>query len=142
MTSEGSHATLITSPAWGSSTNSSVGRVTAIGQVVDRATYKPGWTLELRESFSFGSAQAPLVPETALTIRVQTVDSDDPERAFTVVHYFAGPPPGVAADEEASSAWLLGMIMMVERHEAREFFRVDGLRADPPGHGPGEDPYG
>lgn len=130
-------STFIPSNNWGTAGGA---RLTAIGRVVDAATYKPGWTFELRESTNFGPGRA--LVETALTIRFHTHDSNDPSHVIPFVHYFAGPPYEVAVDDVAAREWLLDVIMAVERHEAREFLRVNGERVDPPGHGPGEDPYG
>ncbi len=49
--------------------------------------------------------------------------------------------PPAAFDRRSWQRWLLDQILLIERHEACEFFRVDGDRAYAPHHGPGNDPY-
>jgi hypothetical protein len=44
-------------------------------------------------------------------------------------------------DERSWKRWLLDQIILVEQHEACEFFRVDSEVVFPPNHGPGRDSY-
>lgn len=74
-----------------------------------------------------------------LTITAIVPDSYDPESTIGVRHLFPVPPAGY--NEVNWRRWLFDQIMLVERHEAMEFFMVDGLRPFAPHHGPGEDPY-
>jgi hypothetical protein len=68
-------------------------------------------------------------------------DTYHPDRGETyrVQHYFPVPP--AAYDERSWRRWLLERLIEVERHEACEFFQIDGRRPYAPHHGPGNDPY-
>lgn len=67
-------------------------------------------------------------------------DRDDaPRPPYRVNHYLPVPP--AAYDERSWRRWLLDQVLLVERHEACEFFEVDGERSYAPSHGPGNDPY-
>jgi hypothetical protein len=54
-------------------------------------------------------------------------------------HLFPVPP--AAYDERSWRRWLLDQVLLVERHEACEFFKINGERPYAPHHGPGNDPY-
>lgn len=104
--------------------------------LVERLTYRPGWTFRLdnidRGQGSFG-----------LTLDIITCgyDSYHPERGATYrVHHYMPVPPA-AYDERSWRRWLLEQLLLVERHEACEFFAIDGKRPYAPHHGPGNDPY-
>ncbi len=58
---------------------------------------------------------------------------------YRVHHYFPVPP--AAYDERSWRRWLFDQIVLVERHEAAEFFKIDDERPYAPSHGPGNDPY-
>jgi hypothetical protein len=49
--------------------------------------------------------------------------------------------PPAAYNKQFWTQWLLDQILLVERHEACEFFRIKGERIYAPHHGPGNDPY-
>ena len=55
------------------------------------------------------------------------------------MHYFPVPP--AAYDVRSWRRWLLEQVLLVERHEACEFFQLAGDRPYAPSHGPGNDPY-
>lgn len=115
--------------------------------LVRRLRYRPMWRFELRH-IDRGQGSV------GLTFAVHTLghDSYHVERGprYGVVHYFPVPP---AAYNRASwQRWLLEQLLLVERHEACEFFglgREDESIANDetvdrpyaPNHGPGEDPY-
>ena len=74
----------------------------------------------------------------------------DVPREIRVNHYMPVPP--AAYDGRSWRRWLFDQVLLVERHEAMEFFAltttsdVDGFTYDPvrpyaPSHGPGNDPY-
>lgn len=67
-------------------------------------------------------------------------DSDAaPREPYRVHHYMPVPP--AAYDERSWRRWLFEQCLLVERHEAMEFFRIDGGRPFAPHHGPGNDCY-
>ncbi len=51
------------------------------------------------------------------------------------------PVPPAAYNERSWKRWLFEQILLVERHEAAEFFQVDGDRPFAPYHHDGNDPY-
>jgi hypothetical protein len=106
----------------------------ALADVVSRAKYRPGWSFALADTGRHAGAYG-----LTLTISAQTVNSDAPAEPYTVTHCFWVP----AESHNAASwqRWLFEKILLVEKHEAMEFFTVDGVRPYAPGHGGGHDPY-
>lgn len=105
-----------------------------LAAMIAKLQYKPGWRFEL-EDLDRGQGSAGLT----LCIHIREPDTYDPARRINVVHYMLVPP---AAFNEASwRRWLLEQILLVERHEACEFFQLDGERPYAPNHAPGNDPY-
>lgn len=107
-----------------------------LAAIVEHLEYRPLWRFTL-EDLDRGQGSK------GLTFCVWTTgyDTYNPDRGQTyrVVHYF--PVPAAAYDYRAWRRWLLERILEVERHEACEFFVVDGERPFAPNHGPGRDPY-
>lgn len=58
---------------------------------------------------------------------------------YRVHHYMPVPP--ASYNRQSWQRWLLEQVLLVERHEAMEFFDIDGTRPFAPNHGPGNDPY-
>lgn len=94
--------------------------------------YKPGWIFEVGSNGCAG-------PVRFLVIRVLTEDSYQPERQIQFVHSFAIPDGQRSRGEW--QRWLLHQILLVEQHEACEFFRVLGERPFAPHHFGSGDPY-
>jgi hypothetical protein len=107
-----------------------------LDDLVSRLTYRPGWQVRL-EDLDRGQGS------TGLTLIITTVgyDSYHPDRGQTyrVQHFMPVPP--AAYDERSWRRWLLDQFLLVERHEACEFFTIDGEKPYAPHHGPGNDPY-
>lgn len=74
-----------------------------------------------------------------LAIYIEAADTYRPERMIHIVHYMI--VPAAAYDRRSWQRWLFDQILLVERHEAAEFFQIDGFRPYAPHHGPGNDPY-
>lgn len=106
-----------------------------LADVVNRVTYKPGWTFELREIDRGQGCQG-----LTLLIGAQLVDSSNPGQTVGVMHLMPVLP--AAYDEASWTGWVLEQIQLVEQHETLEFFQVDGQAPFFPGHGPGRNPYG
>lgn len=102
--------------------------------LVEQLTYKSGWTFTVR-SVDRGQGSTGLT----LCILIRTPDSYHPEEMRSVMHYMPVPP--AAFDERSWRRWLFDQILLVERHEAAEFFQISGARPYAPHHGPGNDPY-
>lgn len=102
--------------------------------LVASVVYKAGWSFELG-NVDRGQGCSGLT----LTIHIVTPDSYHPERSRSVLHYMPVPP--AAFDRRSWRRWLFEQILLVERHEACEFFRLGDERPYAPSHGPGNDPY-
>ena len=103
-------------------------------ELVDKIKYKQGWAFYLGD-VDRGQGSVGLT----LTIRITVPDSYHPDEFITVLHYMIVPP--AAFDRASWQRWLFNQILLVEQHEACEFFLVDGLRPYAPHHGPGHNPY-
>jgi hypothetical protein len=105
-----------------------------LAALVGEISYKPGWSFTLRDCGRHAGAEG-----LTLIVSVETVDSYDHGKPYTVTHYMWVPPESY--NRRAWSRWLLEQILMVERHEALENFAVNGKRLFAPGHGGGDSPY-
>jgi hypothetical protein len=105
-------------------------------ELVGQLTYRPGWTFTLIDT-DRGQGSVGLT----LDIVTSGYNSYHPERGpnYRVHHYMLVPP--AAFDRRSWQRWLFEQCMLVERHEAMEFFVVDGEHVYAPNHGPGNDPY-
>lgn len=110
--------------------------------LVGNLAYKRGWRFWLDEELDRGQGSEGLT----FVAQVTTDDGYHPERKRSVVHYMI--VPAAAFDRRAWTRWLLDQILMIESHEACEFFRFeDPAEAEPdfrpfaPNHGPGRNPY-
>lgn len=106
----------------------------ALAELVKAVRYRPGWFFSL-DVVDRGQGSIGLT----LVIRVSTVNSYPPNEPLRVVHYMPVPP--AAYDERSWRRWLFEQCLLVDRHEACEFFEVGGDKPYAPSHGPGNDPY-
>lgn len=115
----------------------------ALAYLVERLEYRPGWEFRLADA-DRGQGSAGLT----LTITTRGYDSRHPDRGenYRVDHYMLVPP--AAYDLRSWQHWLFEQLLLVERHEAMEFFAVHDspgsehlVRPLSPSHGPGNDPY-
>lgn len=107
-----------------------------LAKLVAALSYRPGWRFVLGD-IDRGQGSEGLT----LDIITQGYDSYHPERGEGYrVHHFMPVPPA-AFDERSWRRWLFEQVLLVERHEAMEFFVIDGDRPYAPHHGPGNDPY-
>lgn len=104
--------------------------------LVYKLRYKAGWEFDLEE-MDRGQGSEGLT----LIISVTGVDSYHPENGphYTVLHYMI--VPAAAYDERSWCRWLLDQIVLVEQHEACEFFKLGEHRPYAPHHAPGRNPY-
>lgn len=105
-----------------------------LSRLVDKLSYKEDWRFWL-EDMDRGQGSEGLT----LVIQRYGPDTYHPERMMRVNHYMPVPP--AAFDERSWRRWLLEQFLLVERHEACEFFQISGERPYAPSHGPGNDPY-
>lgn len=108
--------------------------------VVERATYKPGWRISLQEMERTGEH---LAGGEGLTLRIQfsSEDSTRPGQATQLDHLFAVPP--ASYNRETWERWVLDCLIQMETHEAMEFFKIEGRAPFFPAHGTanGFNPY-
>lgn len=102
--------------------------------LIDGLAYKAGWRFQLAD-LDRGQGSRGLT----LIINITTPNSYHPERQVSVNHYMLVPP--AAYDERSWRRWLFDQVLLVERHEACEFFAIDGGKPYAPSHGFGQDPY-
>lgn len=105
-----------------------------LADLVDKLKYKDGWRFRLNQ-IDRGQGSEGLT----LAITIDCVDTYNLEMPMRIVHYMPVPP--AAFNEGSWKRWLLSQILLVEQHEACEFFQIDGKRPYAPHHGPGCDPY-
>lgn len=126
---------------------------TLIHNLLGQMKYKTGW------SFGLYAYQG---SHRALQITIETVDSQKEDRyksaipayhtvwdfddryllktrSFTVIHRLA--IPTYPMDQTEVEGWVFDQILLVERHEACEFFKIDGKAPYFPEHGANSDPY-
>lgn len=114
-------------------------------ELVKHVSYRPGWNFQLRDTTrdwshdESGREIDAIAGGLTLIITVLTPDSYNHENQIRVAHYFAVPAATYAMT--SWRRWLFEQVLLVERHEAMEFFEVDGVKWYAPNHGPGEDPY-
>lgn len=107
-----------------------------LATLVAELEYRPGWTFELDSTDRGQGSQG-------LTLTITTLGyntyHEDRGQTYRVNHYMPVPP---AAYNAASwRMWLFEQLLLVEKHEAMEFFQVAGERPYAPNHGHGWDPY-
>ena len=103
-------------------------------ELVGQLAYKEGWKTWL-EDMDRGQGSEGLT----LVIQRYGPDTYNPDRMMRVNHYMI--VPAAAFDARSWQRWLLDQFLLVERHEACEFFQIGGERPYAPSHGPGNDPY-
>lgn len=108
------------------------GRLAAL---VGRLTYKPGWRFRLLDNYDRGQGSVGLT----LVITITATDSYDHDKQIAVRHLMPVPP--AAYDERSWRDWLFEQILLVEHHEAAEFFTIGSDKPYAPLHLPGSNPY-
>jgi hypothetical protein len=105
----------------------------ALFDLVEQLDYK-GWQVCLTD-LDRGQGSSGLT----LVITREGPDTYHPEQVIRVNHFMPVPP---ASYTTASwQRWLFEQFLLVERHEAAEFFMIGDTRPYAPNHGHGEDPY-
>lgn len=85
-----------------------------VSRAVGLIRYKEGW--------SFDAVHAPGLTTNPVTLQIKVRTTDSLTRAPTqVLHNFPAPP---FRDEAEFVRWIFEQVLLVERHEAMEFFRV------------------
>lgn len=105
-----------------------------LARLVSDLTYKPGWAFEI-VNMDRGQGCA------GTTLAITTTQPDSWDHAKTVSLWHSMPVPAAAYNEQSWTRWLLDQILLVEKHEAMEFFKIRGQAPFFPSHGPGWHPY-
>lgn len=105
----------------------------ALAELVDELDYK-GWSVYLQDE-DRGQGSKGLT----LTIVREGPDTYNPQEIIKVRHLMPVPP--AAFSRLSWQRWLFEQFLLVERHEAAEFFMIGDQRPFRPNHGHGEDPY-
>lgn len=139
-------------------------------ELVDALTYRPGWRFELRDidrgqgsegltlvitTSGYNSYHRPAQyphrwdhegvcldcgePFPCKAYRFDSQRDDSPTGPYCVNHFMPVPP--ASFDERSWRRWLFEQCLLVERHEACEFFTIRTDKPYAPNHGPGNDPY-
>jgi hypothetical protein len=107
-------------------------------QVVANVAYKAGWRVWLadmpRATEHYAGSEG-----LTLCIGAEVPDSTRPGMVTHVEHWMGVPP--TSWGREAWVRWVFDQLVLVEQHEAMEFFAVDGEKPFFPSHGPGRNPY-
>ncbi len=102
--------------------------------LVKALRYRQGWSFSLDSEYDRGQNCV------GLTLNIYVVAADSySDRSIRVQHLM--PVPAAAYNEKSWRRWLFEQILLVERHEAAEFFEVDGKKPFAPHHQDGNDPY-
>lgn len=97
----------------------------SIAERLSRYSYKPGWTIRVGHREGFDGDW--------LLIDCPTVDAYDPSRRRLTLPGGRRITLAVwAMDDEQLTAWVLGLIDDIERHERDEWFRRDGRLVNDP----------
>lgn len=82
-----------------------------------KVTYKPGWKFAIVDHG---------VNSFALAISFEQIDTYNPDRTIKV-GFHEPIYRGALVSIEAFQHWIITLIDKIERHEAREWFRYDGV---------------
>lgn len=109
---------------------------TTLDDLVKNCQYRPGWRIRLQHTDrGQGSEGLTLI---ITTCGYDTYNPDDGQN-YRVNHFMPVPP--AAYDYRSWRRWLFEQFVLVERHEAMEFFKIGQRRPYAPHHGPGNDCY-
>lgn len=105
--------------------------------LVAKVQYRPGWRFILHDDLDRGQGSQ----GATLDIITKGYNAYHPDRgeAYSVHHYMPVPPASYTRRDW--QRWLFEQCLLVERHEAMEFFSIDGGHPYAPTHGDGHDPY-
>jgi hypothetical protein len=106
-----------------------------LAALVDQLAYKRGWRFALVDGYDRGQGSIGLT----LIIGIVAPDSSDQDRTICVDHLMPVPP--AAYEERSWRDWLFDQILLVEQHEAAEFFMLGNDKPYAPLHQPGSNPY-
>jgi hypothetical protein len=94
-----------------------------VRELLRRFTYKPGWRFKIAGDYE----DPPRPPGPgAIQVTFQAPDAYHPKRVVPIISVIA--IPDQPEDEDRLARWLFDRILDIERHEAGEWFVIDGRR--------------
>jgi hypothetical protein len=102
--------------------NHSIDAALTLADRISRYSYKPGWTLRVGQRDG----------RDWLLIDVATKDARDPSVGWRLPGGRLITRAVEAMDDEQLTAWVLGLIDEIERHERDEWFKRDGKPVNDP----------
>lgn len=103
-------------------------------ELISQIKYKEGWSFSLDKDYDRGQGCRGLTFNILITCPDSYAD-----RVTRVLHLMPVPP--AAYNRQSWRRWIFEQILLVERHEAAEFFEIDGKKVFAPHHLDGNDPY-
>lgn len=103
--------------------------------LINQLTYKEDWEFEI---IGYGGGGK------VLRINLNTIDSTVPRGSGMTVRTLTGhtfPIPYIPMTVRDTELWILECILMVEQHEACEFFKINDVAIFFPEHGENANPY-
>lgn len=85
-------------------------------ELLRRFTYRPGWTFSIENG--------------DLRVRAEVIDANNQSQAIPLT--FARSIPRCVYQEFDWVGWLYEQVLAMERHEAQEFFKIDGRQVYDP----------
>jgi hypothetical protein len=109
----------------------------ALHGVVSDVSYKDGWRVWLED---MSRPTEHLAGSEGLTLCISAEQPDSTKSGSILsAHWMAVPP--TSWERAAWIRWVFDQLLLVERHEAMEFYAVSGHKPFFPSHGPGRNPY-
>lgn len=102
--------------------------------IIERLKYKPGWKFELENAGLFRPLDWEQGIKAYLMVTCRVPDSFHPETIVTIGQRHPVPPEMDWCDAGRIYHWLFQIIVQMERHEAAEFFQIEGERPFFPHH--------
>ena len=102
--------------------------------IVEHCSFLPGWTFQIGEGQCYDGVTGLL-----LMIYIEAPDSQNPSETVPIAYPHM--VPAEVHTRDGWTTWFWERIMDTLRHEAGEFFWVDGVRPFSPEHWPVADGY-
>ena len=115
-------------------------------EVPHRISYKPGYTLDMLPPRNTGdmftiTSESRIPGQWTFVVKFETEDSFKPGGTWNGSVYFSDHPPhcispiGDITDRALFFDWIRDCFIRLERHESREWFKIDGKMYDDPHQG-------
>ncbi len=101
-----------------------------LNDLLAKVTYRPGWRIWVENDHYWlaGTTSGVTLPDRLLHIDAVVADSNQEDYSELRLSHIFAVPPWADHDADRFFNWLAETLIAVERHESREFFKVDGRR--------------